>query len=113
MKMKHTPGPWSVWNYGESAIDVAVGPIKGGVAVAQIVCTDAHGIATPDAMSAGEANAALIASAPALLAQRDKLREALQALLKDWNSRTGDYRNTHPASIQARAALAETERSGV
>ena len=64
---KPTPGPWSVWNFSDSQIDVAIGPEAGGVAVAQIVTTNAHGIATDQTMATGQANAALLAAAPELL----------------------------------------------
>lgn len=64
---KPTPGPWSVWNFSDSQIDVAIGPEAGGVAVAQIVTTNAHGIATDQSMATGQANAALLAAAPELL----------------------------------------------
>lgn len=58
---KHTPGPWSVWNFSDSEIDVAIGPDVGGVT------TNAHGIATDQAMATAQANAALMAAAPELL----------------------------------------------
>lgn len=67
MNTKFTPGPWSVWTYGDSAIDIAVGPKAGGVAVAQIVTANGQGINTDAAMEAGAANARLIAAAPDLL----------------------------------------------
>lgn len=67
MSAKPTPGPWSVWNFSDSQIDVAIGPEAGGVAVAQIVTTNAHGIATDQTMATGQANAALLAAAPELL----------------------------------------------
>ncbi len=66
-KAKHTPGPWSVWNFSDSEIDVAIGPDVGGVAVAQVVTTNAHGIATDQTRDTAQANAALMAAAPELL----------------------------------------------
>lgn len=54
---KPTPGPWNVWNFSDSQIDVAIGPEASGVAVAQIVTTNAHGIATDQTMATGQANA--------------------------------------------------------
>jgi hypothetical protein len=86
MDINHTPGPWSVWNYGESAIDLAVGPQIGGIAVAQIVTAQANGIATPDSMGTGNANAKLIASAPELL-------KALVTLLADYESAKSQAHN--------------------
>jgi hypothetical protein len=68
MNNTHTPGPWEVW--GEPGIetrDLSVGPVNGGIAVADIVTTNAHGIATAESISTGHANAALIAAAPELL----------------------------------------------
>ena len=66
-KAKHTPGPWSVWNFSDSEIDVAIGPDVGGVAVAQVVTTNARGIATDQTRDTAQANAALMAAAPELL----------------------------------------------
>lgn len=61
VKKKFTADSWAVWNYGESAIDVAVGPVVGGVAVAQITTANGHGIHTAETMGLGQANARLIA----------------------------------------------------
>ena len=70
--MSHTPGPWNVWGIpGE--IDLAVGPAEGGLAVAQVVTTNAHGFATERTTTTGAANAALIASAPELVEELRKL----------------------------------------
>lgn len=65
MTTKHTPGPWSTWHFSARAI--AVGPDAGGLAVAEIVTTNAHGIATAETEERGAANANLIAAAPDLL----------------------------------------------
>jgi predicted HD phosphohydrolase len=74
MTTKHTPGPWSTWHFSARAI--AVGPDAGGLAVAEIVTTNAHGIATAETEERGAANADLIAAAPDLLhALRLMLRE--------------------------------------
>jgi hypothetical protein len=79
MTTKHTPGPWEIFQFGEpSEIDVAVGPVAGGVAVAQIVTANGQGINTREAIERGAANARLIAAAP----------DMLKAL----------YRLTHPAA---------------
>ena len=74
MTTKHTPGPWSTWEFEPRAI--AVGPDAGGLAVAEIVSTNAHGITTAQTEERGAANARLIAAAPDLLhALRLMLRE--------------------------------------
>jgi hypothetical protein len=68
MNHAHTPGPWEVWtDPGIETRDLSVGPVNGGIAVADIVTTNAHGIATADSISTGHANANLIAAAPDLL----------------------------------------------
>jgi predicted HD phosphohydrolase len=74
MTTKHTPGPWSTWEF--DARSIAVGPDAGGLAVAEIVSTNAHGITTAQTEERGAANARLIAAAPDLLhALRLMLRE--------------------------------------
>lgn len=87
---QHTPGNWSVWKFGESEIDVAVGPEVGGLAVCQIVTSQANGISTPESMALGQSNARLIASAPQLLEERDALLEALRECLEVLQSATID-----------------------
>ncbi len=65
---KYTPGPWEVWREpGIESRDLSVGPVRGGIAVADILTTNAHSIATAESISAGHANAALIAASPELL----------------------------------------------
>ena len=66
-----TPGPWEIWgNLGE--MDLAVGPVAGGVAVAQIVTVNGIGIMDGETAQLGAANARLIAAAPALLAALER-----------------------------------------
>ena len=68
MNNTHTPGPWEVWREpGIETRDLSVGPVNGGISVADIVTTNAHGIATAESISTGHANANLIAAAPELL----------------------------------------------
>jgi len=70
-----TPGPWEIWgNVGE--MDLAVGPVAGGVAVAQIVTVNGIGIMSEESAQLGAANARLIAAAPALLAALETVHEA-------------------------------------
>ena len=70
-----TPGPWEIWgNLGE--MDLAVGPVAGGVAVAQIVTVNGIGIMDGETAQLGAANARLIAAAPALLAALEAIHEA-------------------------------------
>lgn len=98
----HTPGPWEVGVYNDGADSIGW------------LYRINYGEAASDC--AAKANAILIADAPALLAQRDKLAEALRAMLKgkeaEWNL---GYMNqearelSDTAEEQARAALAEIE----
>lgn len=104
-----TPGPWSVWTFGESAIDLAVGPQAGGVAVCQIVTTQANGIATPEAQETGAANARLIASAPALL---EALKQIIEAADDPDNGKDRDLVEMIDWD-QARAAIAQAEGRGL
>ena len=83
MKKEFTAGPWEIWSYGESLIDVAVGPVAGGLAVAQITTANGHGIHTDQAMKQGQANARLIAQSP-------KLVEAVERLLTELGSSESD-----------------------
>jgi len=80
MNNTHTPGPWEVWREpGIESRDLSVGPVSGGIAVADIVTTNAHGIATKESIGTGHANARLIAAAPELL-------EALEGAVKELES---------------------------
>lgn len=63
----YTEGPWDFWNCGGSQIDVAIGPVVGGLAVAQIVTSNAHGIHTAETMARGQANARLLIAAPMMV----------------------------------------------
>ena len=66
MTTTHTPGPWDAWEF--DARSLAVGPAAGGLAVAEIVTANAHGIHTAQTEQIGQANARLITAAPDLLA---------------------------------------------
>ncbi len=62
-----TPGPWEIWgNPGEK--DLSVGPVAGGVAIAQIVTTTGEGFFNEDTANRAAANARAIAALPDLLA---------------------------------------------
>lgn len=93
----HTPGPWVHYDAGEQRHDIqAIGKT-----VARVYCIDG------DEAAADRANAALLAAAPTLLAQRDALAEALYRLANaaDWAAI-----NLTGAGIEsARAALALLE----
>lgn len=96
MNTSHTPGPWSVWTFADSdgaddARHVAVGPVAGGLAVADVVACNAHGTYTAATEAQGRANAALIAAAPDLLA-------ALQWALSQIED---DLDLDHQAALQA------------
>ena len=57
-------------------MDLAIGPVAGGVAVAQIVTVNGIGIMDGETAQIGAANARLIAAAPALLAALEAIHEA-------------------------------------
>jgi hypothetical protein len=81
MNNTHTPGPWEVW--GEPGIetrDLSVGPVNGGIAVADIVTTNAHGIATAESISTGHVNANLIAAAPEMLTALEAIVNCLSSI---------------------------------
>ena len=80
MKAQHTPGPWEKWPDSDSD-SLAVGPVAGGVAVCQIVTTDGQGLTHRGTLETAAANAALIASAPELLAALQNL--VARNLIKD------------------------------
>ena len=100
----HTPGPWEIWgNLGE--MDLAVGPVAGGVAVAQIVTVNGIGIMDGETAQLGAANARLIAAAPALLAALESMvSTALKVEDKAWASAIDRAGQTRPCDA-ARAAL--------
>lgn len=120
MKNQHTPGQWDVirLNVGDDRTQdkfaIRQNPLD---ALRDPNTRKDLNIATVNAED-GEANAALIASAPQLLAQRDELRGALQRLLR---ANQADYEQcptmdvktafeTNSQAIsQARATLARTE----
>ncbi len=67
MQTTHTPGPWAIWKFSDDPRHVAVGPDAGGLAVADVVACNAHGCYTAETEAKGQANARLIAAAPAML----------------------------------------------
>lgn len=69
----HTPGPWKVQEPVRGSVDIAIMPARGPrlIAIATIWAESTH----------AQANAALIASAPDLLKQRDNLAKALERLI--------------------------------
>lgn len=86
--VKHTPGPWCVWNFNDdprhvAVGHVAVGPEAGGLAVADIVACNAHGCYTAATEAQGAANARLIASAPDLLAALKMALDASEHCIDD------------------------------
>jgi len=96
----HTPAPWQVWKFDEQS--VAVGPVAGGLAVAQIVTTNAHGIPTAQTEQTGQANAHLVAAAPDLFAALDDLLSYLEGYDHDYPEAAGYF-------DRARTALAKAE----
>lgn len=111
----HTPGPWgavpthplsgSPW---WAIIHDGRGPIVDVGGVGQVA--EAKYLTTPEAEVA--ANARLIASAPDLLAQRDELAAALEAMTRyHYGTRELDPEiSSHIPAIAARAALAKVTR---
>lgn len=104
----HTPGPWTYyeWRSGEYAIGA-----PGHHDLAEVNATDGA-----DDVFPALANAALIAAAPTLLAQRDALAEALAAIIDDTCSyicpsrgRAGEPIGHNGRCNAARAALALLE----
>lgn len=82
MTTKHTPGPWTIYDDGEDGSDIIMAHIDGENSDIAEMSRD-----LPPAQR--KANAALIASAPDLLAERDRLREVnaeLVAALEDVTS---------------------------
>lgn len=103
MTIKHTPGPWNVWGIpGE--IDLAVGPVEGGIAVAQVVTTNAHGFATERTTTTGAANAALIAAAPDLLAALQLLEQSGEWQGTSWAIPAKAWRDARAAISRATGA---------
>lgn len=100
----HTPGPWGV---ERTDTMLWVGPLRHeGGKVAEIVAPIAWGRDyRADYLAKQEANAALIARAPDLLAENERLREALRLVAK------AEYNPTQWQAIElknvARAALKE------
>lgn len=101
MTNKHTPGPWHI-DASKSFYVFASGALaeQAGVEHGPFICN-----------ASTQANAALIASAPDLLAERDLLREVnaeLVAALKYWFDS-----KAHPGHIaaRARAAIAKAEEA--
>lgn len=108
---KHTPGPWAV-----NPINAQVDAFKDGEAIP--VCRMLWPT-TERSAAETEANAHLIAAAPELLAERDRLREVNAALLaalerveREWVNPYdgGTFENGElPAMDQARAAIAKAK----
>jgi hypothetical protein len=93
---KFTPAPWTVGDHDRNEQRQVV---AGGVLVA-VVAHECINAREPEM----EANARLIAAAPALLA-------ALEGLLNEWGGI--DARpETHPAAIEARAAVLAAHGGG-
>jgi hypothetical protein len=92
----HTPGPWQVSHVG--------GTWRHSVhSEAKSICTTAN--TTAEDHDEDEANARLMADAPKLLAERDRLREALNQLIE----RT-DIAEEYPYEVElAMVALQEAE----
>lgn len=101
-----TPGPWAVWNFADDPRHVAVGPEAGGLAVADVVACNAHGCYTAATEERGQANARLIAAAPAMLAALRGLAEAVErftnATPEDW-----------PELFAARAAIFQAKQGQI
>lgn len=99
--MKHTPGPWSINEYGK-----VVGPDKETVSIngVSMPC----GFVPPQDVS--NANAALIAAAPELLEALKRCVECLNGPVSDLM--TGDAlaaAGVYGALVQAGAAIAKAE----
>lgn len=124
---KHTPGPWKAdpnfmgpdtYSDGDA---IAVFPANGGVCVCEVIARNGQGISRPNIQAQAEANAQLIARAPELLADNERLREvnaelvaALNrladhtvAFLKDKNDRLGVVKHVR----LAREAIAKANQS--
>ena len=93
--ISHTPRPWKAKQDGQSFYHEVFD------ATSIRVCN----LLDPRPVHENQANARLIAAAPETAAERDRLREALQALLS-WVEAETDGRDwPHPILNQARAAL--------
>lgn len=111
MNTPHTPGPYHLTQSSAGTLDVCktTGDIR------SIICrlhvehlAEEHG-------GSIKANAQLIASAPSLLAQRNALRQALQAIVDLASpdlTPPSRIAQTAPAFDQARAALALVKEVG-
>lgn len=100
MEQKHTAGPWSIWNFNDDPRHIAVGPEAGGIAVADVVASNAHGCYTAETEAQGMVNARLIAAAPDML-------EALHLYLMDCELEKLEHNSdTYEA---ARAAIAKAK----
>ena len=103
---KHTPGPWETSVNGEGQWDVC--EEGGGDMIADLAGCPKN----------AEANAKLIARAPALLAQNKRLREALENILSQYegvydctdnHGKLYQSQGARDAELAARAALNEKE----
>ena len=86
----HTPGPWRVAKYEKRAVNVDDGSVVARCGTSSV--EQAH------------ANARLIADAPLLLAQRDRLAEKMQLIASCVSHHKGDVVDI------ARAVLAELDK---
>ena len=108
MTNKHTPGPWQV----NKKVKTTVETCADGQGINIIAdCSDVDGIRS---RAEDQANAALIAQCPDLLAERDRLREVnaeLLAALRDIERSDTSNGGTFVKELQsiARAALAKAK----
>lgn len=102
---KHTPGPWyyvtgAVWTTPN-------GPDDGGACIAQ---RTNYQIIQP---CERDANMRLCSRAPSLLAENERLREALRGVVSAYDCVNGREQRDLPYAMDAaRSALSTTERSG-
>ena len=97
---KHTPGPWVVEDVRSglskrTLIYCRVIP-AGRPASDSLAAINVYERGTKGATEEARANAALIASAPTLLAQRDALVAAAEAVLGDAGCKTACYSSVSP-----------------
>ena len=103
----HTPGPWHVGD--DSKLIASPNSVYDIHGHQLAMCSDPHDSShwTPIA----DANAALIASAPTLKAQRDELLEALETLVPEHNWGHGEEGGPCPTCTRYATARAAIERA--
>ena len=113
---QHTPGPWQLRPAG-NGFDIVTADSQGRFIPELIASVPVDGYA--GSPRGTNANAELIASAPALLAERDALREILAQCLRDADEADRIYGDDFGQSLmdkatwnKARAALAQGEKGG-